>query len=118
MIRCAASRLRFKVKDATIHPIRTELSRIKSLTYSRVTVLARKVKMAKESLGFVFHSEVNRAEIISTSSVNLVKRETDSERDMLAISSIPAITICWFFSFNRSRQLLQQPLIIILSKSL
>jgi len=50
--------------------------------------------MAKESLGFVFHSLVNRADIISTSTVNLVNRETDSERDIFAISSIAAMTIC------------------------
>ena len=60
-----------------MHPIRDGLSRIKLFTFSIVTVLARNVRMAKESLGFVFHSEVNSAEIISTSRVNLVKRVTD-----------------------------------------
>ena len=59
-----------------------------------MTVLASKVRMAKDSLGFVFHSEVNRAEIISSSRVNFVNRVTDSESDMFAISSIAAITIC------------------------
>ncbi len=52
------------------------------------------VRMAKHSLGFVFHSEVNRAEITSSSRVNFVNRVTDSESDMFAISSIAAITIC------------------------
>lgn len=53
-----------------------------------------KVRMAKDSLGLVFHSEVNTVEIISNSRVNFVNLETDSESDMFAISSITAITIC------------------------